>query len=451
MRIIEHFPICLDNLLLPCSPPALSFLCSEYPERFHFTIMMATQAKPVPPSSRLRQARGMMERRANCTHVSMVMVYGPYRCSSCNRRGGFGSIYQCSQDLPERYSGENEIVKIDHIVRNGAPGRTSIFQPLDLNTPNSRQKDGEPRVEFNPNISRELCSPDQWEILLKQKLHVRACMTLYSQHPRNNDLTKLLVPGSIIASTPNIAIDNISQDVSSAQDESSSGRKALEKHFRDDDPPTCSVKICHHCRPSFLERTWGRIDAIALLDPALLPRNTPSEFFRMYPHTTISNGISSAEVVRNLGLRQPPPGSSLVIDPDLEVSSLSSSKASSSSSGRDRSYHGFRQSLTRAFRGMLRSRRQSNRSSRRPRSLHEEDHALSEVSKEELTKEDDGDVTLWAQLDEENLRVATIVPLPERDSEDDAKGFGGGEVILKDGVAVTEEAVGERMADIIIL
>ena len=392
-----------------------------------------------------------MERRANCTHISMVMVHGPYRCSVCSRRGGFGTLYRCSQDLPGFYSKENEIARIDNIVRNGVRGKTSIFRAADSKLLETRQKDDQPKVEFSSSFSQGLYSPEQREILLKQKSHVRASMSIFSHLSQTTNVITPSMPNSVIASSPDLVVDKVSQDITFARYESSFGPEAPEKSFQEVESRCCSLKICHHCRANFLERAWGRIDAIALLDPALLPPGMPSQLSQLNSLVNVSRGISPVKVVRNLGLRPPQPNRSIIIDTDLEASSLSSSPASSSSSRSNSVHHRFRQNLTRIFGGMLTSRRRSSKSFRQSSPKHEENHTPSRVSKKDLKKGDGAATTLQSELDEENLKIAAAVPLPGSENEDGSEYFGSGEVVLRDGVAVTEEAVGERMADITIL
>ena len=105
---------------------------------------------------------------------------------------------------------------------------------------------------------------------------------------------------------------------------------------------------------------------------------------------------------------------------------------------------GFRDSVKRAFRGMLSSSKRdstSSRSNSRP------------PRKARFTEEeDDGvefDMDLWRHLNDELLHQASVVPLPGHDGMDGLS-HEEGVIEVEDGVAVTEEAVDLGTADIIM-
>ena len=105
---------------------------------------------------------------------------------------------------------------------------------------------------------------------------------------------------------------------------------------------------------------------------------------------------------------------------------------------------GFRDSMKRAFRGMLPSRkrdstssRSSSRSPRRARYTEDEDDGV------------EFDMGLWQRLNNELLQQASGVPLPGHDGMDGLS-HEEGEIEVEDGVAVTEEGVDLGTADIIM-
>ncbi len=105
---------------------------------------------------------------------------------------------------------------------------------------------------------------------------------------------------------------------------------------------------------------------------------------------------------------------------------------------------GFRDSIKRAFRGMLSSSRR------------DPDHSINNSRlrrKARLNKEEeDGvefDMGMWHYLNNELLKDASGVPLPGHDGMDGLN-HEEGEVEVEDGVAVTEEGVDLGTADIIM-
>ncbi|KAL9018583.1 MAG: hypothetical protein Q9185_004099 [Variospora sp. 1 TL-2023] len=103
---------------------------------------------------------------------------------------------------------------------------------------------------------------------------------------------------------------------------------------------------------------------------------------------------------------------------------------------------GFRDSVKRAFKGMLISRKRDSGSSK-----------YSRGSSRKKRIPDDGsaefDLSLWRELSEELLREAARIPLPGHDGKDGLEAEED-EVEVEDGVAVTEEAVDLGTADIIM-
>ena len=102
---------------------------------------------------------------------------------------------------------------------------------------------------------------------------------------------------------------------------------------------------------------------------------------------------------------------------------------------------GFRGSMKRAFKGMLMSRRSKSYSG-----LGREDKTEAGSSTTELDAVE-FDVGLYRELNDEVLREASGIPLPNDSTEDLDMVMGDSPV---EGVAVTEEAVETGTADIIM-
>ena len=218
--------------------------------------------------------------------------------------------------------------------------------------------------------------------------------------------------------------------------------------------PHCNYRSCHACRPTFRDRAWQILEPIFAND-FLTSVKCSGETRRR---------VSDADIVRNIGLheprpRRPPlrtfdsvnlystnPTDNLVhADNAYNRSSYALTDAMDiSDSSTEPESRGFRDSMKRAFRGMLSSRkrdstisRQSTRSRRKARFSGDEDVGV------------DFDMGLWRQLNNELLRNASGVPLPGHDGMDGLSDEEG-EIEVEDGVAVTEEGVDLGTADIIM-
>ena len=102
---------------------------------------------------------------------------------------------------------------------------------------------------------------------------------------------------------------------------------------------------------------------------------------------------------------------------------------------------GFRESMKRAFKGMLASRQSKNYSELNRKEKSEAGSSTSELDAFEF------DVGLYRELNDEVLKEASAIPLPNDSTEVlDA----GVEDSLVAGVAVTEEAAETGTADIIL-
>lgn len=104
---------------------------------------------------------------------------------------------------------------------------------------------------------------------------------------------------------------------------------------------------------------------------------------------------------------------------------------------------GFRDSVKRAFKGMLMSSRKRDSWSSK--------YSKRSARKMDVPENDDAelDLGLWKELSEELLREAAAIPLPEHDGNDGIE-TADGKVEAEEGVAVTEEAVETGTADIIM-
>ena len=161
---------------------------------------------------------------------------------------------------------------------------------------------------------------EQLEILKLQKLHLRQVISLAVQGFSNNKCSTLITKSSE-NNPPVTNIDGASVSVTnndsvnscSVETPEHSTKKLKLKHKTQLAPP-CTFKACHTCRPYYKDRIYtsfgavfaGEIMPLTAQDAAALP-------------------IGNANVLRNIGLRQPP-RKHLLTDESAEVLSGSASQ-----------------------------------------------------------------------------------------------------------------------------
>ena len=223
--------------------------------------------------------------------------------------------------------------------------------------------------------------------------------------------------------------------------------------------PHCRFRSCHACRPTYRDRAWPALEQIFAAD------------FRTFVEYCgeARRRVSDAKVVRKIGLDKPRParpplrsldslglysttscGNILLASSQSKRSistmnfSMDTDTVDISDAKTDAESRGFRDSIKRAFRNMLSSRRRdstpsadSSKSPYKMRPGEEEDNDV------------EFDMDLWCHLNDELLQNASGVPLPGHDGMDGLD-HEEGEIEVKDGVAVTEEGVDLGTADIIM-
>lgn len=208
--------------------------------------------------------------------------------------------------------------------------------------------------------------------------------------------------------------------------------------------PQCRHRACHNCRPTYVDRAWVRFEDVLAMETPI-----PSIDFE-----TDDRPMSDLDTVRNMGFQPledprdrpqfgrkgmftrsdasiPPPMSSPRQVPAGYLASGDSAEHDEQES------RGFRESMRRAFRGMLSRRGNSSfaRSSWVGRSRDMPAVAFS--------------MALWRELNDELLEEACSIPLPGHDGMD-GLGDETSEVEVEGGVAVTEEGIDLGTADIIM-
>ena len=212
--------------------------------------------------------------------------------------------------------------------------------------------------------------------------------------------------------------------------------------------PKCSYMCCQRCRPTFQDRCFQHLEDI-------LNRTGP---FPNIDLATDNRPIADAAVVRKLGLYKPKTkrmrtyvNMGVCEDKEEQNSGYGSPLQrmrysldgnSKENNDGDQASKGFRESVRRAFRGMMTSRRRPSKSSQTSRRSKRE----SQIQEEDG---EDFDMGLWKELNDELLEEASDVQLPGHDGMDGLD-HEVGEVEVMDGVSVTEEGVDLGAADIIM-
>lgn len=209
--------------------------------------------------------------------------------------------------------------------------------------------------------------------------------------------------------------------------------------------PRCKHRACPSCRPTYMDRVWLNIDDVLSMQASIPNIDLKSD----------NRPISNVATVRKMGLPKPansrsrPPYSTMGI---FSPSTISSSSSSSLPRRLPTNFlvsenhfdldtepesRGFRESMKRAFRGMLSRRRDSfpARSSRMRRS--------KEMPPVEF------DMELWRELNDELLQEASNAPLPGHDGMD-GLGDDEREVEAEESVTVSEDGTDLGTADLIM-
>jgi len=449
-------------------------------------IMQDPSLTPQPPgreTSSTPQSKlpSLASRRAACTHLTMDRLYGDFRCDICNRSSELGWVYSCSQDeesptaasestLKDVPSGLNDQLgrlaglengmkyglspPVDSEVGNGtATARMPTAEPspsVDQGNATSHM----PSAKLSPSIEKAIknghYTANQVVTLRAQKQHVfnmaKAAVESFEEDQRVNNLwSQTDSTSQSVDANPHLPYPLIHE----VRNKSTTDLPSSQRLFAEPMPkmfPHCSFRACQLCRPTYRDRTWQCFDEV-------LATKAPNINFLGGENRP----LASASVMRYIGLRSTPRRPKLrhfssrglysydeegkIIfrnrsygdSPGLTEFSESSDVADASVEPESR---GFRESMKRAFKGMLAARSRSGRKRKSRESSSDEDAA-------------DFDMGLWRQLNDELLNEASSVPLPVKDSLDTVEGERVGRTDVA-GVAVTEEAADLRSADIIM-
>ncbi|KAI9718354.1 MAG: hypothetical protein M1812_004075 [Candelaria pacifica] len=404
-----------------------------------------------PPPARLL-AMSAARRSAVCTHTTMTRIYGTYKCNMCNQSPNIGWVYVCTQDncnrLPSLDGTSDGIDALSgHLDNVTITGVQNLDNTTGLSSWVAR------------DIEQGLYTSEQIEILKAQKLKVKEVITLHESSLNSKDrpvepqVTMTPVPTDSAAQTESPSINSTSTTDQQAKTWSSTRSSFI---------PPCTYKTCHRCRPTYRERCYDNLAAVAAGEVRQY-----SEWHLSYRPTSDMN------VVKKLGLRkQRPPlrrlsnRRGIVYDTASEDSDFGTNELRRSfdlatpvegDEEDEEQSKGFRAivktNMKKAFKGLMANRRISqaeSESSGSGISINSDIGRRLPVLDEGVDEDaEEFDISLWRERNDEILRDAARVSLPDAEQGDD-EDFGDGEVEVEGGVAVTEEAVEMHAADIML-
>ena len=406
-------------------------------------------------------------RRAACTHLTMERLYGDFACNVCSNYSTFGWVYCCTQDtLPESYPtpefiSETSTSPGQHV--NGS-GNTAIDVNY-LSMPSPALKvdprfGGEdmlmPTAQLSPWIEKAIkdghYTPEQVNRLRAQKQHVvdtaKAAIHQYEQSQSGNPNSPAQTPTTLqsVEVNPDLP-DRVIDQVRGPSARNSPSAKKIRMF------PFCKFCACQLCRPTHRDRAWQSLEEI-------FEREHEIPFIH---YDDMNRPMASRSIMSTIGLHPPPlPKRPFLRSSDsrtlysrneagqvffnTQMASYRKSADSTSSSPDiadmdvEIESKGFRESMKRAFKSMLSTRQPSSRSNKKHRAVDGTDS----------TEEDavEFDMGLWKELNDELLKEASGVPLPEKDSIEGLRKEVGG--MGMGGIAVTEEAADLGTADVIM-
>ena len=424
----------------------------------------ATRTLPPPPShspeGELQTSESTQKikipslntRRAACTHVNMERLYGGFKCHNCDKVSHFDWVYSCTQDekIPPNNAG---FVNLSPFEPRCTDGIEEVLPSNGLDVQSATP-------HLNPWVENAIrkghYTREQVHFLRAQKQTVidKTRITLQrfeqSQNSEKNPPRKSMASQSLntVPDLPLGTNHDVFQKSTIEKAESSAPLSAEPKLKM---YPHCKYRACHHCRPTYRDRAWQCFDEIFSDDSAIDLDKLEAE----------ERPLASLSLLRTIGLCSPPPrerprlrsfdsrsiytlndaGQIVLKNNSYRKDFTLPTSADVADNGLEPETKGFRESMKRAFKGMLATRRSKNYSELKRKDKSEAGNSTSGLDAVEF------DVGLYRKLDDELLREASTTPLPN----DSIEGLDGeAEDLPIGGVAVTEEAVETGTADIIL-
>ena len=420
------------------------------------------QSRPARGPLALRRStiKPTTTRKAVCTHVSLERVWGPnFTCSHCRKLSPLGWSYQCAQDQGEDALPFFTLENLD--VRN----------PQEVENYYRRLEDKSAQLgQISPWILKAITeghyTEDQIVILETQKQGVNDMIFAAAEAAcKEGDSTRYFPSRNSPPQRSSLsAMLNVKSPPTAPL---SYGEYML--RLVPNRSQRCQYRTCQNCRPISRDRAWACIDHV--IEMAIVPEINFEYDFRP---------ISNVNLVRNIGLRTPPKPARPKLErplPPLPPSSIDVTDARGNERGHgpDSSHHklgidgqssesvttqnqatdgsSIRKSLRRTLKGIWDGRRAWIPS----RNPSQADQKISPPENRNRTKESETDsFKTQGTEDLDHLIQGTQVPLPGEDGKDalgdeveQDKLNEDGEVIVSDGIAVTEEAILLHEANII--
>ncbi|KAL9606932.1 MAG: hypothetical protein Q9167_008103 [Letrouitia subvulpina] len=428
---MKPFAVSLRDMVMPLAGTSQPLPSTDW----------ATSSSTVFPS--------VHSRRAACTHLTMERLYGDYECMVCHRPSAWGWVYSCTQDGEDSHGAATSIAQVANTTATSKPDdMIPSAEPADVGVLSPWIRDA---------IAKGKYTAEEIQTLIAQRQ--KAMKTIEASEEHFAKIQELELQRHSFAEAPQFVdadpylpfpvLSEFSISIpGSARSQAMTSPPSKPSVF-----PLCNYRACQFCRPTYRDRSWQTVEKAFHKKPYI----STMKFEHPDPP------FSDANVVRTLGLRKPKTsrptlrtyGSSGVYTIDsrgqLVFTTGPLPKATNSrdywmdvaDQKAEPESKGFRDSLKRAFRDMLQSRkrnslsrRQSKRSDRRTE-IQDDDSA-------------EFDMGLYREMSEELLREAANAPLPGHDGKDGLEGEDMEEIEVGNGVAVTEEAVDLRTADIIM-
>lgn len=390
-------------------------------------------------------------RRAACTHLTMVRLYGNFRCNVCDQTSQLGWVYSCTQDETPVEAVNQQLQRLDDQDRNTKYG---------TNLPNDDREQAAifsmPNPDLSPSVEKAIrdghYTEEQVTILRAQKQNVievaKVAVEKFEESQRAADFQSLISTKSeSVDANPHLPFPLIHEvrDTPAGEGRRSGQRPIVTKLKMF---PQCEFRACQCCRPIYRDRSWLCLEEVFAMKPPI-----PAPAF-----ADDNRPVARASVLKSIGLRlrrgRPRlrhldsrtfysfDGQGKNLRPRLYRSSCDSSDSSDiADESVEPESKGFRESMKRGFRAMLTGHQHPARLARKRKAKE------STTSDEDVVEFDMG---LWKKMNDDLLKEASSIPLP-LPTKDSLDGLSV-EIEKTDiaGVAVTEEAAEMKSADIIL-
>ena len=408
-----------------------------------------------PESTQTIKIPSLNTRRAACTHVNMERLYGGFKCHNCEKVSHFDWVYSCTQDqkIPADDTGFVDLT----VSSPFEPRSTDAFEEV-LPSNDTDVQIASPRLSpwVENAIRNSHYTPEQVQLLRAQKQTVidntRITLQRFEQSqtsekntPRKSKALQSLntSPDLPLGTTRDVGQKSAIEKVESSGPLSAAPKLKMYPH--------CKYRACHHCRPTYRDRAWQCFDEIFSDDSTIDLDMLEAE----------ERPLASLSLLRTIGLRGPPPrgrprlrsfdsrsiytlnnaGQIVLKNSPYRKDSTLPTSADVADIRVEPESKTFRESMKRAFKGMLDGRRSKDYSELTKKGQSQAGNSVSELDAVEF------DVGLYRELNDELLGEASGIPLPN----DSIEGLDGGvEGLPVEGVAVTEEAAETGTADIIL-